>query len=86
MTDIDDYRAFLNAKLKSAASILRDAETRKESGEITKSNYISMWRREIKRIQGELDKENTDPIVFAEDGDIWARKMKIINAQFERKG
>ena len=75
MTTIDDYRAFLKAKLKSAESILRDAEARKESGEILKSNYLSMWRREIKRISGELEKEGSDPQTFKDDADIWARRM-----------
>lgn len=83
MTVVDDYRNFLKAKLLSAESILKDAEDRKESGEITKSNYLSMWRREIKRINGELEKELFDPATFFDDADIWRRRELMINIPFE---
>lgn len=73
--DIDDYRAFLNAKLKSAESILKDAETRMESGEITKGNYLSMWRREIKNVKAQIDLELTDPQLFSEEAGIWKKRM-----------
>lgn len=75
MTDIDDYRAYLRAKLKSAESILKDAEAGKEAGEITKANYLSMWRREIKGIGAQIDLENTNPTLFAEEAGIWAKRM-----------
>lgn len=75
MTAIDDYRAFLKAQLKSAGSILKDAEARKESGEIMKSNYISMWRREVKNVAAQINLESTNPELFAEEAGIWAKRM-----------
>ena len=74
MTDIDDYRFFLKGKLKSAQSILDDAEKRKSEGEITKSNYISMWRKEVSRIKRDLAIEETNPILFSEEAGIWKKR------------
>ena len=77
MTVIDDYRTFLKAQLKSAESILKDAEARKESGEILKANYLSMWRREVKSITAQIDLESTNPELFAEEAGIWVKRMSF---------
>ncbi len=77
MTIIDDYRAFLKAKLKSGQSILNDAENRRSGGEITKANYISMWRREITSIERQLAVEAENPELFGEEASIWERRMKF---------
>ena len=74
MTDSDDYRSYLQAKLKSSRSILDDAEKRKSEGEITRANYISMWKKEVSRIERDLAIEETNPILFSEEAGIWKKR------------
>lgn len=76
MSVIDEYRAYLQAKLEEAKAAI-DYYGGAKSGEWSSKSLTRQWGKKRAEIQAKLHKEQIDPQEFYFDADNWERRNKF---------